>query len=309
VKHRFERACAVLLSATVGNATIAALAAVDHSAHGEMPASETPQTSPNDMDEAHSPMPSDVDEIATHGVQLPGGFVRPITDADRAAAFPDLSDESMQAHMNDDAVHAYLLGDRVEWQNGQNDQLLWDATGWIGRDFGRLWLRSEGERPADGTEQARVEALWGKPVSRWWDLLAGMRTDFRPDPDHTWLALGVVGLAPYFFEVEATAYVAGDGDTAAQLELEYELLLTNRLVLQPHLELNFYGRDDEERGLGSGLSNVEAGLRLRYEIRRELAPYIGIEWGKKYGETEDFAEAEGEVVEDTRWVIGIRMWY
>jgi copper resistance protein B len=222
----------------------------------------------------------------------PGGFIPPVTEADRAAAFPNLSHESMGSHMDDDPVNAYLLGDRVEWQSGQEDQLLWDVTGWIGRDVGRLWLRTEGERPDDGVEEARVEALWGKPVARWWDLLAGVRTDFRPNPDHTWLALGVVRLAPYFFEVEATAYVASDGDTAAQLEIEYELLLTNRLIVQPHVELNFFGQYDKDRGRGAGLSNVGAGLRLRYEIRREFAPYIGVEWGKKYGETEDLAKAE-----------------
>jgi copper resistance protein B len=211
--------------------------------------------------------------------------------------------------MDDDALQYYALADRFEWQAGQQDAFAWDAVGWVGRDNGRVWLRTEGERTSDGTEQAYAEALWGKPVARWWDLLAGVRTDLRPEPDHTWLAVGVTGLAPYFFEVEATVYVAGDGDVAAQFEVEYELLLTNRLIVQPHVELNVYGQDDAQRGLGSGVSNVEAGLRLRYEIRREFAPYIGVAWGKRFGDTEDFAVADDEVVEDTRWVVGVRVWY
>lgn len=246
---------------------------------------------------------------ATHGLESPGTDIPPVTDADREAAFPDVGHAAMKAHMNDDTIQSCVLGDRLEWQGGRDDRFVWDATGWVGRDYGRLWLRTKGEHTSDGVEEAQVEALWGKPVARWWDLLAGIRSDFEPGPNHSWLAIGVVGVAPYFFDVEATAYVAGDGDTAAQVEVEYELLLTNRWILQPRVELEFYGQDDERRGLGSGLSNVEAGLRLRYEIRRELAPYVGIEWGRKYGDTGDFADAAGDVEEETRWVIGIRMWY
>ena len=249
-------------------------------------------------------------QASEDGVQIASKFIPPVTKEDEADAFPDLSLSPMQAHMDDDAVHYFALADRFEWQDGSKEnQFLWDATGWVGRDFNRIWLRTEGERASGRTEQARIEALWGKPVARWWDLLAGIRTDTEPGPSKSWLALGVVGLAPYKFEVEATAYVGNGGDTAAQLEVEYELLITNRLILQPHLEFNFNGQNDERRGVGSGLSNIESGLRLRYEIRREFAPYLGVEWGGKFGETADFARAEGSPDEDWRVVFGVRAWY
>lgn len=249
-------------------------------------------------------------EASEHGVQTASKFIPPVTDEDEVEAFPDLSLSPMKAHMDDDAIQYFALADRFEWQDGSKEnQFLWDATGWVGRDFNRLWLRTEGERASGRTEQARIEALWGKPVSRWWNLLAGIRTDTAPGPSQSWLALGVVGLSPYKFEVEATAYVGDDSETAAQLEVEYELLITNRLILQPHLELNFNGQNDERRGIGSGLSNVESGLRLRYEIRREFAPYLGVEWGGKFGKNADFARAEGAPDEDWRVVFGVRAWY
>jgi copper resistance protein B len=119
----------------------------------------------------------------------------------------------------------------------------------------------------------------------------------------------VQGMAPYKFEVQATAYVGEGGQTAAQVEVEYDVLLTNRLILQPRIEAIAYGRDDAERGIGSGLSEVDAGLRLRYEIRRDFAPYVGIEWGRSYGRSADFARAEGEEIEDTRLVAGVRFWF
>ncbi len=230
----------------------------------------------------------------------------PITDADRAAAFPDVAGHAV----HDDAVNYLVLLDQLEWQNAdEGNALSWDAKAWIGGDLNRLWLRAEGEREGGRTGESEAHALYGRSVARWWDVVVGIRQDFRPGPSQTWAAVGVQGLSPYKFEVEATAYLGESGQTAARLEAEYELLLTNRLILQPLAELNFHGKDDPQRSVGSGLSTAEAGLRLRYEIRREFAPYVGITWSHAFGKTADFAELDGEDVDDTRLVAGLRIWF
>lgn len=233
----------------------------------------------------------------------------PVTDADRAAAFPDLTGHDMSGHMDDDPFVWMVLVDRLEWQ--QDDAFAWDAKAWFGHDDNRLWLRSEGKGEAQHgrIEHSDIEALWGKPVSPWWDVVFGVRHDFDPSPSQTWAAIGVQGLAPYKFEVQATAYLGEGGQTALQAEVEYDLLLTNRLILQPRIEATAYGRDDAERGIGSGLGEIDVGLRLRYEVRREFAPYVGVEWGRSFGQTADYARSEGEDIEDLRFVAGVRFWF
>ena len=151
--------------------------------------------------------------------------------------------------------------------------------------------------------------LYGHSVSPWWDVVAGIRHDFKPRGTQDFAAIGVMGLAPYKFEVEATAYVGQSGQTAARLEIEYESLLTNRLVLQPLLEVNLYGKNDAHRGIGAGLSTVEAGLRLRYEVTRQFAPYIGIVRERAFGNTADFRHDVAEDSDDTRVVAGLRLWF
>ena len=229
-----------------------------------------------------------------------------LTDADRAAAFPDLHGHDMSGHMDDDPFVWMVMADRFEWQQG--DAFAWEGTAWLGHDRGGLWLRSEGERePGHGTEGS-IEALWGKPVDAWWDVLAGVRHDTGHD-GQDWLAVGVQGLAPYKFEVQATAYLGERGQSMLQAEVEYELLLTNKLILQPRIEATAHGRNDAARGIGSGLGEVDAGLRLRYELRREFAPYIGIERAYRFGKTADFARAAGDDAHETRWVVGLRFWF
>lgn len=235
-----------------------------------------------------------------------GPALPPITEADRAAAFPDVSGHA--AH--DNGIHYLVLFDQLDWQDADEGSVLsWDAAAWVGRDIDKLWLRTEGERADGATESMDVEALWGHAFARWWEFVAGARHDFAPGPAQTWAAFGVQGIAPYKFEVQATAYLGESGQTAAQFEAEYELLLTNRLILQPLVELRFHGEDDPKRGIGSGLSTTELGLRLRYEIRREFAPYVGVTWERKSGETADLARMNGEAVEDTRWLAGLRIWF
>ena len=237
-------------------------------------------------------------------VDLPPG-IPPITDEDRKAAFPDVQGHSV----HDNGVNYFVLFDQLEWQNGSGDSgLSWDSKGWIGRDRNRFWFRTEGESEDESLVNAQAHLLYGRAIARWWDVVAGVRQDALPGPAQTWAAVGIQGLAPYWFEVEATAYVGAEGRTHFRLETEYELLLTNRLILQPLVEMEIYGKSEPERGIRAGLSSADAGLRLRYEIRRELAPYAGVVWNWKFFGTADFAEAAGESTGGARLVLGLRLW-
>lgn len=232
--------------------------------------------------------------------------VPPLTDADRNAVFHG-------GHMHDmgDAQINYLvLFDKLEWQRaGGGNALNWEGTAWVGGDIDRLWIRSEGKRTGHGLEGAEVQALWGHAISPWWDVVGGVRHDFKPGRSQTWAALGLQGLALYNLDVEATAYVGQAGQTAARLEGKYELLITNRLVLQPTAEINIYGRNDAIRGIGAGLSSTSLGLRLRYELDRQFAPYIGVNWDRSYGNTARFAEQEGQRRSEVSFVAGVRAWF
>ena len=232
--------------------------------------------------------------------------IPPVTDADRAAAFP----QGLDGHaVHDRPINWFVLFDQLEWQGGDSGSFNLENTSWIGGDINRLWIRAEAESDDDAVETADVHALWGRSFSRWWDFVAGVRQDFRPGDPQTWAAIGIQGLAPYWFEIEATGYLGAGGRTHARIEAEYDLLLTNRLVLQPLGGFELYGKSDPERGIGAGLSSIEAGLRLRYEIRREFAPYVGITWDRKLFGTADLARDNGEQVGAARLAFGVRTWF
>lgn len=233
-------------------------------------------------------------------------FIPKLTEEDRRAAFPDL--EGHPAH--DRAIHSFVLFDQLEWlRSDAGHGVALDSKGWIGGDRDRLWFRAEGGGEGSRVDDAQVHLLWGRQIWRWWDVVGGFRQDFRPGSAQTWAAAGVQGLAPYWFEVEATGYVGAGGRTQARFEVEYELLLTNRLIAQPLAEIEVFGKSDPERGVGAGLSTTEFGLRVRYEIRREFAPYAGVVWRNKWGKTADFAEAAGESAGGARFVTGARLWF
>lgn len=237
--------------------------------------------------------------------QLPS-FIPQLTDEDRKAAFPDVEGHTV----HDSAVNYFVLLDQLEWQaaaDGGGFSL--DSTGWIGRDRNRLWFRAEGDSEEGRIGEAQAHVLYGRQVSRWWDIVGGIRQDFRPGAAQAWAAIGVQGLAPYWFEIEATAYVGASARTHARFEVEYELLLTNRLILQPLLEVEIFGKSDPERAVGAGVSTTDAGFRVRYELRREVAPYAGVTWSRKWGKTADFAEASGEETGGARLVTGLRLWF
>ena len=232
--------------------------------------------------------------------------VPPVTQAERDAAFPDVHAH----HLHGTSIQSYWLLDRLEVSDADNGTALgWEAMAWVGGDIQRIWLRSEGEAVDGRIEHGDLEVLYGRSVRPWWDVLAGVRQDVGEGPSRTWAAFGVQGLSPYKFEVAATAYIGQGGRTALRAEAEYDTLLTNRLILQWRAEANAYGKADPLAGIGSGLSTVELGARLRYEVTRQFAPYIGIEHNRAFGNTTDLRRASGHDVGDTRIVAGVRIWF
>lgn len=241
------------------------------------------------------------------------------TESERGHVAPDppqhpmheMSNERMieLMQMEDNASFGMLLLDELEWheKNGQ-DTVHWDAEAWYGTDYNKAWFRSEGNR-ISGEYEGLAELFWDRIVGRWWHAQVGVRHDFGEEKSRDWIGLGVQGLAPHWFEVEATVYLGEQGRTAARFSGEYELLITQRLVLQPKIEFDLYGQDDPQNAIGAGLADSEIGLRLRYEIRRELAPYIGLVWTRSYGDTADFARAAGNDVDELRFVAGLRVWF
>lgn len=213
--------------------------------------------------------------------------------------------------MSDHAKEGMLLIDQLEYahDNHGNNAVFVDGQFWYGRDFNKLWVKFEGEQARGKLEDLRTEALWYHATSAYWGTQLGLREDFGEGPNRTWAAFGVEGLAPYWFDTEATLYLGQNGRTAARVQFEYEELITQRLVLQPKVEVNLYGKDDPQRGIGSGLSDAELGLRLRYEFHREFAPYVGVVWRQRFGRTADLYRAQGEPASDLQFVAGIHFWF
>jgi len=212
--------------------------------------------------------------------------------------------------MADVAYMGVLRVNRLEGAHRKNNTISnYDVQGMVGRDYDQLVLMAEGEVAHGKVQESRTELLWGHALATFWNSHLGLRHDSGDAPDQQWLAVGVQGLAPYWFEVNATAYVGKHGRTALHLGAEYELLLTQKIILQPRLEANLYGKQDAFRDQGVGLSDLLAGVRLRYEIQREFAPYLGVEWNGKFGQTAEYARAAGAQAQETRAVIGVRFWY
>ncbi len=292
------------------------MSAMDHSKHEGMDHAAMSDADMSAMDHSehqgmdHAAM-SDGDMAGMdHGMMdMQGGSAPP------DARDPDYSDGVEAAHMHGMHMHgATYLGsvviDQLEAFNGDGSsgQAI-DMQAWYGGDIDKVWFKAEGERSDGHLGATRVEALWNHAIAAYWGGQLGVRHDAGEGPSRDWVAFGVQGLAPYWFEVEATAYVGESGRTALRLEAEYELLLTQRLILQPDVEVSFYGKDDPGRGIGSGLSDVDVGLRLRYEFTRKFAPYVGVVWSRKFGRTADFSRAEGGGAEDTQAVAGVRLWF
>lgn len=274
---------------------------MDHSQHS-MPMAPPEPSSPTDPSRPAMPMDH-------NGMSMQGGSAPP--DARDPHAYSGGYDLGpLKLRLADTHSLGSLLVDNLEAvRDDGNTTTAYDVQAWYGHVYDRAVLKAEGEIDGGTTEAARTELLWGHAIATFWDAQLGLRYDSGEGPNRTWLALGVQGLAPYWYEVDVAGYLGEDRRTALRLEAEYELLLTQRLILQPRIEAELYGKRDAERGLGSGLSELTAGLRLRYEIRREFAPYIGFEWARKYGATEDLVRAAGDEPRESRVVAGLRFWF
>ncbi|MGN6521000.1 MAG: copper resistance protein B [Dokdonella sp.] len=207
--------------------------------------------------------------------------------------------------MDDRAWWGRAVVDRLEYTDGST--LGWSLRTDYGGDVDRVQLRSEGERADGRITHGDVELSWSRAVAPYWNSAIGVRHDIGEGADRSWVAFGVQGLAPYWIEVAATAYVGAHGRTALRFEAEYEALLTQRWVLQPRIELDAYGKDDPAARTGSGLADAALGLRLRYEVTRGFAPYVGVEWARRFGRSADYARADGDDADEVRWVAGLRL--
>ena len=194
--------------------------------------------------------------------------------------------------------------------NGSNTEFRWEAEGWAGTDYDKLWIKSEGTLQGNGTvDDGQQQFLYSRAITTYFDLQGGLRSDIDSRPTRNWGALGIQGLAPYFFDLELTGYASNAGHLAAKLEASYDLLLTQRLILQPQIEVNLYSKADPVRMIGAGFSDIDTGLRLRYEIDRKFAPYIGVVYEGKFGQTASLAKRAGESTGDFRFAFGMRIWF
>ena len=204
----------------------------------------------------------------------------------------------------------WFQGDRAEYRAREGgDGYLWDVQGYYGGDLDKFWFKSEGEGTfGEKLESAEIQGLWSHAIGPWWDLQVGVRQDLT-GPERTHAVLGVQGLAPYMFEVDAAAFLSTKGDLTARIEAELDQRITQRLILQPRGEVNLSAQDIPELGVGAGFDSVELGLRLRYEFAREFAPYVGIEQEWTVGKSADYARLAGEDPSVANYVVGVRFWF
>lgn len=218
-------------------------------------------------------------------------------------------------NMNDNPITTLLYVQSFEYRDNTGshnteNSLVWDdARLRIGRDINKLELRSSGAVSDGRVESGRVALLYSRAVSRYWDLQAGWRHDFRPEPQRDWFTVGLSGLAPYMFHSDILLSVGRSGRVELDLEFERDYLITQRWVIAPKIEAKLSSQDDPETETGKGLSELELGLRLRYRISKKFSPYIGINWSGSFGDTADYIQSNGEDSKAWQWVIGFTGWY
>ena len=297
--------------------------AMNHDMPGmNMPAGGSGEPMEHDM--SSMPGMSMDGQMAGHGAGgtslAPGNAPAPAapTDhyADRIYQNGAMVDSRSMLHNEHGAsTSSMILFNLAEYQvrNGR-DGYRWDGEAWFGKDLDRLTIKSEGEGVLGGRngtfmETAEIQALYSRALDPYWNLQAGVRYDFKPNPSRTYATIGIEGVAPYWFETEAALFLSNKGEVLGRIEGYYDQRITQRLILQPRVELNLSAQDVPETRIGAGISNAEFGLRLRYEVRREFAPYIGVSYDRKLGKTADYARADGEGVKATSFVIGVRTWF
>lgn len=298
----------------------AAMSGMDHGSMNHGTTTAAPAVSGHDMTGMdHQSMPGmNHGQMHDAGVSTGPGMVMGPMQGGRAPADARSGDYSdgvaaspaHALHMHGSVPAGMLLVNRLEAFHGRDaNGQSWEAQGWYGNDTDKLWVRTEGERSRGKLEEGDAEVFWNRSIATFWSSQLGVRQEFGEGPKRTWAAFGVQGLAPYWFELEATGYVGAGGRTAARLRAEYELLFTQRLILQPEMEINLYGRNDPQRRTGRGISDVQFGLRLRHEFHRQFAPYVGVNWVRRVGTTADYARQDHQAVLDRQVVAGIRIWF
>ena len=299
---------------------------MDHCAMGHLPPEQCPPKDQQDEDKPTAGSMAGMDHGSHGGTtdkSVPGAAVEEAIPArafegPRHAADAIYGNEAMTpsreqlARENGGMTTGMILVERLEARiptDGGEDGYLWDAQGWYGGDINRFVLKTEGEGEFGGAlEEAEIQALYSRAIGPFFDLQAGVR--FDPEPDsRTHLVVGIEGLAPYMFHVDGALILSSRGDLTARIKAEYDQKITQRLILQPRIEAEFAAQDIPEREIGAGITKVEPGLRLRYEIVPEFAPYVGIEYEAKVGETADIARASGEDPYGLKVVIGLRAWF
>lgn len=216
-------------------------------------------------------------------------------------------------HESDDPLLAHVMFDHIELQDSNDNPAQLGAQMWVGKTINKFWLKTEVEQHHDedrnnSTYSSETQALYSRAFSPFWDFQIGALHKTTAN-SRNWGVIGVQGLAPYWFDIDVALFVGKSNRIAARFSAEYELLFTQHLVLTPNIEVNVYGQNDAETGTGSGLSDIKTGMRLRYEIRREFAPYIGINYSKNVGNSATYAKNNGEAISDTELVIGLRVWF
>lgn len=293
----------------------AAAAPDPHAGHGQPPAAAAP-----DPHAAHRAVARSADPDQATGADTtpptapppPAALAGPANAADLVYGAEEMAEAREMLREEHGSIETFkLLIDQAEAKIGDGrDGYGLDAQAWYGGDIDKIWLKSEGEgRFGEKPEKVEVQALWSHAVDPWFDLQIGLRHDFRPDPERTHLVLGAQGLAPFWFEVDGALFLSDKGEVTARAEAEYDLRLTQKLILQPRVELELSAQAVPEIGLGSGLTSGEIGARLRYEIIPEFAPYVGVEYERAFGGTADFARAQGEDAGGLSLVLGVRTWF
>lgn len=242
----------------------------------------------------------------------PAAFSGPTHAADTLFAAADMARARETVRSEHGDLRSWLLmADQLESHlRDKADAYVWNMQGWYGSDINKLWIKSAGDGDAgESPEHAELQALWSHAIAPWWDFQAGVRHDFRPDAGRTHLVVGLQGLLPYKFGIDAAAFFSEDGDVSARLEAEYDQQITQRLILQPRIEVELAAQDIPASGIGSGITNADLGLRLRFEFAREFAPYLGVEYGRSFGGTADYARAAGKEVGGWSLLVGVRTWF
>lgn len=284
--------------------------------HADMDHGETQYDTNDDAAMDHGsmndgPMDHSAHQPDSSQISVPNTETGPISAADAIWGAEAMEQAREELYAENGGLKTFWFqGDRAEYRVREGkDGYLWDVQGYYGGDINKFWFKSEGEGSfGEPIESAEIQALYSRAIAPFFDLQAGVRQDLT-GPDRTHAVIGVQGLMPYMFEVDAAAFLSTKGDLTARIEAEYDQRITQRLILQPRAEMNLSAQDIPELGIGGGIDNLELGLRLRYEIAREFAPYIGVEQEWKLGGSRDFARLAGEDPSVTNYVIGIRFWF